>query len=92
PAYFSNYGIGHVMVAAPGSDIISTVPGNKWQSMSGTSMATPLVAGSIARGLGAGFGPEKAIAKMMDTSLRSDSWKSKVKAGGTIQLVDYLRD
>ncbi|NJL27839.1 MAG: S8 family serine peptidase, partial [Thermoanaerobaculia bacterium] len=44
-AYFSNYGPAHVTVAAPGDNIISTVPGNEWESMSGTSMATPHVAG-----------------------------------------------
>jgi subtilisin family serine protease len=92
PAYFSNYGIGHVMVAAPGSDIISTVPNNKYQSMSGTSMATPLVAGSVARALSANYGPERAIARMMETSLAGAAWKTKVKSGGTIQLTDYLRD
>lgn len=92
PAYFSNYGIGHVMVAAPGSDIISTVPNNKYKSMSGTSMATPLVAGSVARALSANYGPDRAIARMMETSLAGAAWKTKVKSGGTIQLTDYLRD
>lgn len=33
---------------APGVDIISTIPGNRYASMSGTSMATPWLAGMVA--------------------------------------------
>ena len=40
----SNYGA-WVDVAAPGDGIISTVPTNRYQSMSGTSMAAPFVSG-----------------------------------------------
>jgi subtilisin family serine protease len=35
-------------VSAPGENIYSAMPGGKWASKSGTSMATPLVAGVIA--------------------------------------------
>merc|ERR1719191_715316 len=45
---FSCYGPSTVHVAAPGSDILSTTPNNQYQSLSGTSMATPHVSGLAA--------------------------------------------
>ena len=44
-AYFSNYGKINVDIFAPGVDIYSSMPSNKYKSQSGTSMASPVVAG-----------------------------------------------
>jgi len=45
---FSNYGKDYVHVVAPGSSIMSTIPGGKYASYSGTSMACPQVSGFAA--------------------------------------------
>ena len=47
-ASFSNYGRTHVNIFAPGLEIYSTTPENKYQLLQGTSMAAPVVAGCAA--------------------------------------------
>lgn len=83
---FSNYGPTSVMIAAPGSNILSTF-GLGWRSFSGTSMATPLIAGILARGLSAGMTPSEAIRKLKETADRTEAWKGKVQSG----LVNPMR-
>lgn len=47
PAYFSNFGT-DTDVSAPGFQVLSSVPGNQYQKMDGTSMASPCVAAEAA--------------------------------------------
>lgn len=47
-ANFSNYGLKTVHLGAPGKQVYSSVPGNKYMAASGTSMATPMVSGAAA--------------------------------------------
>ena len=91
-SYFSNYGKINVDVAAPGSNIYSTVPGNKYESMSGTSMATPTTVGVAAEILS--HNPDLTVAQLKDVLIRSvtkiDSFKNKMVSGGRIDLLKGL--
>jgi hypothetical protein len=46
--YFSHYGAESVDLAAPGIDILSSIPGNGYAFFNGTSMAAPHVSGAAA--------------------------------------------
>jgi len=75
-ALFSNFG-SWVSVAGPGDAILSSVPGGGYAAWSGTSMATPLVAGEAALILAANPGLDER-----DVAARIVG--SATKIGGTV--------
>lgn len=78
-SYFSNYG-SYIDLSAPGEDIYSTVPTNKYESMDGTSMASPVVSGVAALVLSKNpfLSPEKVkdILKKSTIDLGRKGWDS----------------
>ena len=66
-ARFSSRGE-NVDVAAPGADVCSTVRGGEQSSISGTSMATPHVAGAAALLVGDGLSTDEVRSRLVDTA------------------------
>ncbi len=90
---FSNYGFIGVDVAAPGDSIYSTVLNNKYAMYSGTSMATPVVAG-IAAEIWSHY-PHLKYNEIkniiMKSATYSDILKKKVVSEGRVDLYNsYL--
>lgn len=86
-ARFSNFGK-PAMVAAPGEDIVSTLPGGGFGAWSGTSMAAPIVSGQAA--LLRERHPDvklKKVTEMVGKSTSKMEGKNKVEKG----LIDILR-
>lgn len=68
-ATFSNYGSTTVHVAAPGTSILSTIPSNSYATLSGTSMASPFVAGLA--GLVLAANPSLSVTQVKDAILQN---------------------
>ena len=80
-AVFSNYGKSNVDVFAPGVKIYSTTPENEYESLDGTSMAAPAVAGIAA--LIRSYYPKLKAAQVKEIILNSGlPIKAKVVVAG----------
>jgi len=91
-APFSNYSDKVVDLFAPGMEINSTVPGGKYQRLSGTSMAAPVVSG-IAAVIKGYFPDAKAteIKTILTSSSRKyDGLKVKMREGNARLLFSTL--
>lgn len=80
-ASFSNYGVAHVDVLAPGTQLRSYAPGGGWGVSQGTSLSAPIVSG-LAAALRAYFPKLRAeeVREIICQSARSDV-HSGVRAG-----------
>ena len=91
-ASFSNFGVKTVHIAAPGRDILSTWLGDDYREASGTSMATPYVAGVAALVLASE--PNLSVEKLRERILKSvdklDTVDGKVESGGRINAAKAL--
>lgn len=91
-AGFSNYGV-QVEIAAPGVDILSLMPGSGYQMMSGTSMATPHVAGALAsvRSVYPNLTARQALDRLISTAETVPAISGNI-SGGRLNLSAALDD
>lgn len=91
---FSNYGKRSVHVAAPGSNILSSTPGNTYKVFSGTSMATPHVSGVVGLLISElGRLPVKEVRdRLMATTVPEAAYRKTTQGGGRVSAYNFLTD
>lgn len=91
-ASFSNFGKTTVHLMAPGENIVSSVVGGTYSSYSGTSMATPHVAGAAALLLAhePSLTPTQVKERLMATSDKLKAYRGKLISGGRLNLYNLI--
>jgi subtilisin family serine protease len=87
-ASFSNYGATTVDIAAPGAGINSTLPGGGYGAYSGTSMASPHVAGAVALLAAArpGMTAAEIRSAILSTARPTSSLAGRTVTGGRLDV------
>lgn len=85
---FSNFGANMVDLVAPGSSIMSLIPGGSTQSYSGTSMATPFVAGlaTLLKSFRPALTPVQIKALIEQNVESVSSYAGKTTTGGRMNM------
>lgn len=89
---FSNYGLTSVHVTAPGSGILSTYKKGGYTSMSGTSMATPHIAGVVGLLLSKEptLTPAQIRERLIKTSVKTSKLSTASFSGGRVDVYQAL--
>lgn len=91
-ASFSNFGEESVDLGAPGVGILSTLPGNTYGSYSGTSMATPHVAGvaALIKSQSPSMDDAQLKTQILETAEQKPSLQGKTVTGGRLNAAQPL--
>ncbi|MDD4974233.1 MAG: S8 family peptidase [Bacteriovorax sp.] len=89
---FSNFGVKSVHVTAPGSNILSTYKNGGYTTMSGTSMATPHIAGIVGLLLSQepNLTPAQIRERLVNTSVKTSKLSTASLSGGRVDAFKAL--